>query len=376
MTQQGFLLIADITGYTMFLTKSELEHAQGILDSLLKSVLTEIKAPLALSNLQGDAVLAYLPASKLPQPQYLLDAIERIYCGFVDMLQSMQRNTTCSCNACRNIKALDLKFFLHYGVYATQAIAGRTELQGSEVIRLHRLLKNKVTNTTGIKAYALVTEAAANAIALPEFFADAVRHVEQSDDFGETAGYVYDLAPVFARWHAARRVVVARDEPLCFESMECDLPVPPAIAWAYVTDVEKKIRWQQGLDGMTMSALSSGRVGPGSIQHCAHGKSSTVHDIVDWRPFDYVTYHIRTPLGTVLRQTVELTPLANGGTHVSLRSARPEGTNRVAQAVVRMMMPMVAAKQLPLQRASKVALEKLVAADVAAAVKTGELAPL
>jgi hypothetical protein len=27
MAQQGFLLIADITGYTMFLTRSELEHA-------------------------------------------------------------------------------------------------------------------------------------------------------------------------------------------------------------------------------------------------------------------------------------------------------------------------------------------------------------
>ena len=217
MTQQGFLLIADITGYTMFLTQSELEHAQGILNSLLKSVLAEIKAPLSLSNLQGDAVLAYLPASNLPQPQYPLDAIERIYCSFVDTLQSMQRNTTCSCNACRNIKALDLKFLLHYGVYATQAIAGRTELQGPEVIRLHRLLKNKVTHTTGIRAYTLVTEAAADAIALPEFFAAAVRHVEHSDDFGETAGYVYDLGPVFARWHAARRVVVARDEPLCFE---------------------------------------------------------------------------------------------------------------------------------------------------------------
>ena len=376
MTQQGFLLIADITGYTMFLTQSELEHAQGILDALLKSVLAEIKAPLALSNLQGDAVLAYLPASSQPQPQYPLDAIEGIYCGFVDTLQSMQRNTTCSCNACRNIKVLDLKFFLHYGAYATQAIAGRTELQGSEVIRLHRLLKNTVTKTTGIRAYALVTKAAADAIALPEFFAAAVRHVERSDDFGETDGYVYDLEPVFARWHAARRIVVARDEPLCFESMECDLPVPPAIAWAYMTDVEKKIRWQQGLDGMTMSGLSRGRVGAGSIQHCAHGKNTTLHDIVDWRPFDYVTYHIRTPLGTVVRQTAELTPLANGGTHVSLRSARPESSNSVAQAVIRMMMPLVAAKQVPLQRASKVALEKLVAGDIAASANTAEPAPL
>jgi hypothetical protein len=367
MTQQGFLLIADITGYTMFLTKSELEHAQGILDSLLKGVLAEIRAPLSLSNLQGDAVLAHLPATKLPQPQYPLDAIERIYCGFADTLQSMQRNTTCSCNACKNMKALDLKFFLHFGEYATQTIANRTELQGPEVIRLHRLLKNKVTITTGIKAYALVTGAAADALALPEFFAAAVPHVAHSDDFGETAGFVYDLAPVFTCWKAARRVVVARGEPLCFEAMECDLPTPPPVAWAYVTDVGKKIRWQQGLDSMTMSALSRGRVGSGSIQHCAHGKGSTIHDIVDWRPFDYVTHHIRTPLGTVVRQTAELTPLADGGTHLSLRSARPESSNRVAQAIVRMLMPMVAAKQLPLQRASKVVLEKLVAADVGSA---------
>jgi hypothetical protein len=82
-----------------------------------------------------------------------------------------------------------------------------------------------------------------------------------------------------------------------------------------------------------------------------------------------VTYHIRTPLGTVVRQTAELTPLANGGTHLSLRSAQPESENRFAQAMVRMMMPMVAAKQLPLQRASKLALERLVAAEVAAAEK-------
>jgi hypothetical protein len=55
----------------------------------------------------------------------------------------MQPNTTCTCNACRNMKVLDLKFFLHFGEYVTQAIAGRTELQGPEVIRLHRLLKNR-----------------------------------------------------------------------------------------------------------------------------------------------------------------------------------------------------------------------------------------
>jgi len=368
MAQQGFLLIADISGYTMFLTQSELEHAQGILDALLKSVLAEIKAPLALSNLQGDAVLAHLPAANIPQRQYPLDAIERIYCGFTDTLQGMQRNTTCTCNACRNMKVLDLKFFLHYGEYAIQSIAGRNELQGSEVIRVHRLLKNTVTKATGIKAYALVTEAAADAIALPDFFAGAVRHVERSDDFGEVACYVYDLAPIFARWREARRFVVARDEPLSFESMECDLPVPPPVAWAYVSDLEKRKRWQLfGLDDITMTGLTSGRVGVGSTQHCAHGKSETVHDIVDWRPYDYLTYHIRLPFGAVARQMVEFTPLPNGGTHVSMRCALAESSKPVAQTIVRLLTRMISGKLVQSQRAWQDALVKVVADDVAAA---------
>ena len=84
-------------------------------------------------------------------------------------------------------------------------MAGRSELQGAEVIRLHRLMKNMVTAETGIKAYALVTEQAAEAIGLPEFFAATSRHVENSDEFGDTVCYVYDLAPIYARWRASRR---------------------------------------------------------------------------------------------------------------------------------------------------------------------------
>lgn len=367
MAQKGFLLIADITGYTMFLTSSELEHAQGVLDALFKSIFAEIRAPITLSNLQGDAALAHLPDASLPQQQFPLDAVERIYCSFANTLAAMRLNTTCTCNACRNMGSLDLKFFLHHGEYAVQTLAGRSELQGAEVIRLHRLMKNSVTRATGIKAYALVTEQAAEAIGLPEFFAGTVRHVERSDDFGDTVCHVYDLAPVFEKWRAARRVYVERNEPLAFESMEVDLPVPPAVAWAYLTDVARKIRWQQGLDGMTMTRLAGGRVAPGSTQHCAHGKDSTLHEIVDWRPFDYVTWHIGTPMGTVARQTAEFTQLADGGTHLSLRSAKVESSNPLAQALVRFMMPLVAAKKLAeTQRASKAALQRLVAADSAA----------
>src|SRR3981189_1922233 len=122
MAQTGYLLIADITGYTMFLTRSELDHAQGILDALFKSIFAEIKAPIILSNLQGDAALPYLTDENMPQRQFPLDAIERIYCSFASTIGSILLNTTGTCNACRNINQLDLKFFLHHGAYATQEL--------------------------------------------------------------------------------------------------------------------------------------------------------------------------------------------------------------------------------------------------------------
>src|SRR4051794_8048738 len=114
----------------MFLTRSELEHAQGILDALFKSIFAEIKAPIILSNLQGDAALTYLPDTNLLQRQFPLDAIERIYCSFANTLGAMRLNTTCTCNACRNMNQLDLKFFLHHGAYATQEIGGAPRAAG------------------------------------------------------------------------------------------------------------------------------------------------------------------------------------------------------------------------------------------------------
>ena len=149
--------------------------------------------------------------------------------------------------------------------------------------------------------------------------------------------------------------------------MELDLAVPPAIAWGYFNDVDKRNLWQRdGIDNVTMSSLAGGRVAQGSIQHCAHGKSETIHDIVDWRPFDYVTFHIRLPMGAVVRQMAEFTPLPNGGTHLSVRAALPESDKALAQFGARMMTKMIAGKLLKQQRGWQAALARLVADDVTA----------
>ena len=92
----------------------------------------------------------------------LLDAIERCYFGF-RRRRDVRQATSCECNACARIPDLDLKFVAHHGVAIHQKVAGRQELLGSDVIVVHRLLKNEVVEKLGIDAYALITQACIDA---------------------------------------------------------------------------------------------------------------------------------------------------------------------------------------------------------------------
>ena len=48
----GYLLIADISGYTKFLAETELAHAKGILEDLFDAILPVFKVPVKISGLQ------------------------------------------------------------------------------------------------------------------------------------------------------------------------------------------------------------------------------------------------------------------------------------------------------------------------------------
>src|SRR4030095_3918470 len=115
------------------------------------------------------------------------------YIVFAETLQQMQYNTTCTCRACKNMSMLDLKMCIHYGSYLIQKMGDREELLGADVIVPHRMLKNQVVEQTGIKSYALFSEAAVGALQLREFcgvlqpYADAYEHI------GEVKMAVYDL---------------------------------------------------------------------------------------------------------------------------------------------------------------------------------------
>ena len=312
ITQHGYLVIADISGYTSFVAKTELEHSQEILAELLELLMARFQPLMTISKLEGDAVFAYAPESRFSRGETLIEFIETMYVAFRDKQISMKRATTCTCNACRNIPTLDLKFFAHHGDYFIQQVMNTRELIGSDVNLIHRLTKNHVSETTGWRAYAMFTEPCLERMQLN--LEDAHEQVESYEHLPEVKTFSLDLHTRYKEIVEARRIFVNKDEAEAL--IVCDFNVPQSIAWEWILDPVKRNLWRS--DGLWLRGdRPKGRTGRGASNHCAHGSGpQSVQVVLDWRPFEYCTMESFTSGKKQMTGTVRFEQLPNGGTRV------------------------------------------------------------
>jgi uncharacterized protein YndB with AHSA1/START domain len=313
----GCLVIADISGYTGYVVDSPLEHAEDVLTDVTFLVSEHLGQVLSLNKQEGDAVFGYALDGALDGPM-LLDAVEECYFAFRNRLVGIERATSCDCNACAKLPELDLKFVVHAGEFIRRPGSGGEELTGSDVIVAHRLLKNEVDG----KGYALLTDSAVEQLGLDAAGLGFVEHVESYPDVGEVRGWVANLE---ARWQVElnrrRSVVGAHEAEFEIEQL---LPVPPPVAWEYLTAPAKRTLWQ----GRVEEEAASGRRGPGTKSFCVDGRSTIYEEILDWRPFNYFT-ETRTLPGAMVVVTTELIA-AEGGTRVRVRAKAAAGESRLA----------------------------------------------
>lgn len=201
----GPLVLADISGYTGLLQAVTEAHrddafadgrvpdAYGLVASLLDGIIERIVPPFTLSKLEGDAVFAFArdDDENVPRGAALLDCMAACYAAFRGRLASARQVWTCRCNACSRVDGIELKFVLHAGSYVVQPIGGALELVGSEVVMAHRLLKNHAAELLGHGAYALITEAAAQRLAVPATGAHEL--TESYEHYPPIAARVYPL---------------------------------------------------------------------------------------------------------------------------------------------------------------------------------------
>jgi hypothetical protein len=320
-SQDGYLIIADITGYTAFLSESELDHAKDSLRDLLDLLIEHTIPPQVISRLEGDAVISYAPEGSFQDGQTLVELIEGTYVEFRRALDLMVLNTSCNCLACRNIANLDLKFFVHYGRFALEPLPQYTELVGTDVNLIHRLTKNSVTEDLGYHAYVLYSQAALEHLGIPELFDELTPHAESYEHIGEVQIYLLDMHPIWeTRKHRYHIVVEPGDEVY---SLEEDYPLPPALLWEYFTKPEYRAI-VLGSDSQRIEDMKEGRLADGSVYICAHGKNMIQQSIVDWHPFEQYTVKTPMPGGGFNFTTTCFTP-HEGGTTATLYFGKAQG---------------------------------------------------
>ncbi len=327
--QPTCFLIADISGYTGYLADVELDHAQDILADLIGAVVTALRPNFRLAKLEGDAAFTFATVEKV-DGSMLLDTIERCYFGFRRRRRDVRQATSCECNACARIPDLDLKFVVHHGTAILQKVAGRQELLGSDVIVAHRLLKNEVVERLDIHAYALITQKCIDASDIDPAALGMRQHTETYDRIGDVPAWAHDLERRWQDEEARGRVRVTPDESILTVSVPTK--VPPQVAWEFLTKPGQRMTWQPWVTEVTVQGAIGGRRGLGSANHCRHGKDAIVEEILDWRPYDYVTDRtiLDTPGGPVkVLHTVELEP-GTDGTTIHIRFGAPKTKREIA----------------------------------------------
>ncbi|MHA1983524.1 MAG: DUF2652 domain-containing protein [Candidatus Hodarchaeales archaeon] len=193
LKKSGFLFIADVTGYTKFVASKELEHSNMILGDLLKKIVEEVRLTFSIVKLEGDAVFGYLIIDEKRNNDDLFPLISKVYSEFRANIVEMSENSPCGCEACSEIFAMDLKFFIHYGDFIIQDIAGIKDLFGNDVNILHRITKNSLSEKTGWKGYLMMTTTAKDLLKVDS---ELYELEESYKDVGNIKTYNLDVSTI------------------------------------------------------------------------------------------------------------------------------------------------------------------------------------
>ena len=97
-------VIADISGYTSFVSGVELDHAQDIIADIMDTLVRALRPPFRLAKFEGDAAFVYAVADKV-DGSLLQDSIEQAYFAFRRRLRSIKQANSCECQACSRMQA-------------------------------------------------------------------------------------------------------------------------------------------------------------------------------------------------------------------------------------------------------------------------------
>jgi hypothetical protein len=254
----SLLFIPDISGFTKFVSETEVAHGRHVIAELLELIIESDQLGMTVSELEGDAVFFYRDGP-LPDFDALMAQAERTFSAFHAHLKVFETRRICDCGACNSVHGLSLKMVAHAGPIDLISVHGFKKPYGSDVIVAHRLLKNDVDETE----YLLVTEPALSGVPKePE--APEWSTIEQGtatiEDLGAVAYRYVPLGPLreFIPEPPPPRVFPKMDRPMVYET---HVDLEPAMLFELISNLDLRLRWNHNVDDLRYEPARVNRVG-------------------------------------------------------------------------------------------------------------------
>ena len=149
-----------------------------------------------------------------------------------------------------------------------------------------------------------------------------MEHHETIDIIGDVRLWVRDLEEAWKKENEKTRVEVTRED--AYGIFDFDIAAPRQVVWEYLTVPGQFQKWWPTDEVIENSG--NGRRGVGTKNHCMHGKDAIIEEMLDWRPFDYITVSALLPIpgAPKLVMTRAVQEQANGATRLEMRLAKPK----------------------------------------------------
>lgn len=328
--ERGFIVLADLSGFTTFVAETEVRHGAEVVAALLDTVIRRLSPPLEIEEIEGDAVFAVGRDRVSVAEPTIVPLVEQAYVAFRERRRQIRLSTRCTCRACRSIDDLDLKFVVHYGEFAPQRIGRREKPAGPAIILAHRLLKATVAGT---HAWLLLTHPAHERAGLG---AGDPGFERRQLDCGPLGVIDIHVAPLEPAWHRHSDAPAPVGPHSSIFVLDYRFLTRREILWDWLTLPELRQRYEPG----AMAIGGETDADPRSVRfQCDHGAFKVLETVRDWRPHELCTRDtVIQPFGIPLRTRWTLTE-EEDATRLTVAVGSPPAAGRVARVAARLAAP-------------------------------------
>lgn len=273
MKEYALYFMPDISGFTNFVTSTEIEHSKHIISELLEILIDSNVIGLKLVEIEGDALFMY--TTDFPEFSDLVEQSKKMLDAFSQHIQRYNTSRICECGACVSAQDLQVKFLIHYGEISFMRVKDIVKPYGADVIKIHRLLKNSIPSDQ----YLLISQSTLDFYkqeqdAIPEFTVN-----QDVYDYG-TSQYAYTELESLVKLknHETKITVKPNRNPEIYFDIEVvnDLD----IAIHYVSDLRRRSEWYKLVNSLEFDELRINQAG--TVHQCIVGTNVFNVETIKW----------------------------------------------------------------------------------------------